>query len=83
MGGGCSESLRGGFRGQSPLRKFLGSKEHLDWLKIDFNAVEIVTIEEYKQIIQQIPPKKLPQLYLVVQGRVQLEHSSHIIEVDV
>ena len=23
-----------GFRGQSSLRKFLGSKEHLDWLKI-------------------------------------------------
>ena len=30
-----------GFRGGSLLRKFLGLKEHLDWLKIDLNAVEI------------------------------------------
>ena len=29
----------GGFRGHSTLRKFLGSKEHLDQLKIDFNVV--------------------------------------------
>ena len=36
-----SEPLSRGFRGQSPLRKYLGSKEHLDWLKIDLNAVEI------------------------------------------
>ena len=28
-------------------------------------------------------PKKLPQLYLVVQGRAQLEHSSHIVKVGV
>ena len=28
--GGNSESLSGDFRGQSPLRKFLGSKEHLN-----------------------------------------------------
>ena len=26
-------------------------------------------------------PKKFPQLYLVVQGRAQLEHSSHIVKV--
>ena len=30
-----------GFRGGSLLRKFLGLKEHLDWLKIDLNAIEI------------------------------------------
>ena len=30
-----------GFMGGSLLRKFLGLKEHLDWLKIDLNAVEI------------------------------------------
>ena len=36
-----SEPLSRGFRGQSPLRKYLGSKEHIDWLKIDLNAVEI------------------------------------------
>ena len=28
----CSEPLRKGFRGRSPLRKFLGSIEYLDWL---------------------------------------------------
>ena len=28
-------------------------------------------------------PKKLQQLYLVVQGRAQLEHSSHIVKVGV
>ena len=28
--GGGSESLSRDFRGQSPLRKFLGSKEHLN-----------------------------------------------------
>ena len=30
------------------LRKFLGCKEHLNWLKIDFNAAEIITIQDYK-----------------------------------
>ena len=30
-GAGGSELLRRGFRGQSPLRKFLGSKEYSDW----------------------------------------------------
>ena len=33
---GCSETPAG------PLRKFSGSKEHLNWLKIDFNAAEII-----------------------------------------
>ena len=42
-----SEPLRRGFRGLSPLRKFLGSKEHLDWLKIGLNAVEIRTVQDY------------------------------------
>ena len=27
-----------GFRGRSPLRKVLGSKEHPDWMKIDLNT---------------------------------------------
>ena len=31
-----------------PLRKFLGSKEHLDWLKIDLNAAELIAIQDYK-----------------------------------
>ena len=29
--------------------KFLGSKEHLDWLKIDLNAAEIFIIQYYKR----------------------------------
>ena len=37
-----------GFSGQSPLRKFLGCKEHLDWLKIDLNAVKTITVQDYK-----------------------------------
>ena len=41
--GGC-EPLSRGFRGQIPLRKCLGSKEDLDWLKIDLNAAEIRTV---------------------------------------
>ena len=38
----------GGFSGWSTLRKSLGSKEHLDWLKIDLNATEIITVQDYK-----------------------------------
>ena len=37
-----------GFSGQSTLRKFLGSKEHIDWLKIDLNAAELITVQNYK-----------------------------------
>ena len=36
---GGSEPFSRAFRGWSPLRKFFGSKEHLDWLKKDLNAV--------------------------------------------
>ena len=36
--GGALRPQRGGFRGQSTLTKFLGSKEHLDWLQIDLNV---------------------------------------------
>ena len=39
---GCSETPPG------PLRKFLGSKEYLNWLKIDLNAAKIITIQDYK-----------------------------------
>ena len=46
--GSCSELVSLGFRGQSPLRIFLGSKEHLDWLKIDLNVVKKVTVQDYK-----------------------------------
>ena len=48
--GGHSGPLSRGFRGKSPLRKFLGSKEHLDWLKIDLNAAEIRTVKGYIHI---------------------------------
>ena len=48
LGRGRSEPLNGGFRGQSSLRKFLGSKEHLAWLKIDLNVTEIITVQDYK-----------------------------------
>ena len=46
--GDCFEPLCRGFRGQSPLRNFLGSKKHLDWLKIDLNAAKIITVQEYE-----------------------------------
>ena len=42
----------GGVRGHCvlhPLRKFLGSKEHLVWLKIDLNMAEIITVQDYKR----------------------------------
>ena len=37
---GCSETPAG------PLRKFLGSEEHLNWLKIDLNEAEIITVQD-------------------------------------
>ena len=30
-------------------RRILGSKKHLDWFKIDFNAAEKITIQGYKR----------------------------------
>ena len=30
------------------LRKFLGSNERLDWLKIDSNVAKIITVQDYK-----------------------------------
>ena len=37
-----------GFRGCSTVRKFLGSKEHLDWLDIDLNVAKTITVQDYK-----------------------------------
>ena len=37
--GGSLSPSAGHLGGGAPLRKFFGSKEHLDWLKIDLNAV--------------------------------------------
>ena len=34
--------------GGLPYKKFLGSMEHLDWLKKVLNAAKIITIEDYK-----------------------------------
>ena len=48
VSGACPEPLSEVFRGWSPLRKFLGSREHLDLLKIDLNAAEIITVQDYK-----------------------------------
>ena len=45
-----SEPLSEGYRGWSPLRKFFGSKEHLEWYRIDLNAAKIFTVQDYKHI---------------------------------
>ena len=45
---GCSESLSGDFRESSPLRKILGFKGHIDWLKIDLNTAKIIVVQDYK-----------------------------------
>ena len=46
---GCYGTLVGGFRGQTTLRKSLGHKEHLDWLKIDFNVAKNITAQGYNK----------------------------------
>ena len=42
-----------------------------------------ICLWEYTQKVATSPLQKLPQLYLVVAGRVQLEHCSHIVKVSV
>ena len=44
-----SDTLSRDFRGQSPLGKILGSKENLDWLKIDLNMTKIITAQDFKR----------------------------------
>ena len=34
--------------GERKPNKFSGSKEHLDWLKIDLNAAKVITAQDYK-----------------------------------
>ena len=46
--GGSRGVLNRGFRVWSTLKRFLGSKKHLDWLKIDLNMAEIITVQDYK-----------------------------------
>ena len=41
----------GGFSRWSTVKKQLSSKEHLDWLKIDFDAAQIITIPDYTKKI--------------------------------
>ena len=43
-----SESLSGGLRRQSSLRKILCSKQHLDWFNINFNAAKLITALDSK-----------------------------------
>ena len=45
---------------QSPLRKFLGSKEHLDSFKIYLNAAKIITVQGFKNVQRKKP---VPVLY--------------------
>ena len=45
---GHSELLSEDSRGWSLLRKFLGCREHIDWLKINLNIAKIVTVQDYK-----------------------------------
>ena len=42
---GCSETPAEVLRWDNNL---LGSKEHLDWLKIYLNVAEIITVQDYK-----------------------------------
>ena len=47
--GGLGDSLSpsvGVFRRSSPLIKLLASKEHLDWLRMDWNADKIITVQD-------------------------------------
>ena len=49
LGGlGVFWDLSRGFRRWNTVRKILGFKEHIDWLKIDLNAAEIITVQDYK-----------------------------------
>ena len=37
----------GGFRRWNPLKKLLGTKEHLDWFKADLSAADIRNAQNY------------------------------------
>ena len=41
-GAGLIKPFSEGLMGWSPLRKLLGSKEHLQWLRKDLNAAKII-----------------------------------------
>ena len=48
-GVGGSEPLRRAFRGWSPLRKFFGSKEYLDWFN-DTRKLLLNSVQEFTEI---------------------------------
>ena len=43
----------------------------------------VTVYENTPEKLPHLPPKKFLQIYLVVQGRAQLEHNSHIVKVGV
>ena len=47
---GGSEPFRRGFRGWSPMRKFLGSKEYLDWFNTTGKTVLLNSVQEFIEI---------------------------------
>ena len=65
-----------GFRGRSTLRKFLGSKEHLNRLKIYLNVAKILTVQNYntKKISvnggKNIPPLKLRVKQVIYESKM-------------
>ena len=65
--GGHSEPLSRRFEGRSSLRKFLGSKKHLDWPKIALNVVEISTVQDYRRTKNSC---KWKYTYIVLKLRV-------------
>ena len=68
MSGRDSQPLSRRFRGRSSLWKFLGSKEHLDWLKIDLNVAEIRTVQDCKHTKNSCECK---YIYTVLKLRVK------------
>ena len=39
----------GALVGERKPNKFSGTKERLDWLKIDLNAAKMITVQNYKR----------------------------------
>ena len=37
-----------GVKGCCPPKTFVGSKQHLDWIKIDLNVAKIIAVQDYK-----------------------------------
>ena len=71
LGSGGALKLSAGILGRwSPPRKLLGSKEHLDWLKIHLNVVKITTVQDYKHLKEQC---EWNNIYTVSKLRVKQE----------